>query len=240
MTTIRLDGLRTSDELTAAARSSLYRCLATAFSFPTPELSEAFASGRFLEELLAAAAALPFPLSADDGLRAGSTPAHEELQQEYIRLFEVGPGRPPCPLYEGSHRSGRTKIMEELVRFYEHFGLRPEPGDLPDHLCAELEFIHYLAFKETAALHTGADGLPYRLAQRDFLRRHLNRWLPVLRLRLEQLDPPRLYLSLARLAEEACRQDVRSLESGRGKPDKQMGRCPTDEEDPSGDKLSVR
>ncbi len=235
-----MDGLRTGDELAAAARSSLYRCLATAFSFPTPELSEAFASGGFLDELLAAAAALPFPLAADDGLRGGPTVAHEELQQEYIRLFEVGPGRPPCPLYEGSHRSGRMKIMEELVRFYEHFGLRPEAGDLPDHLCAELEFMHYLAFKEAAALHTGAEHLPYRLAQRDFLRRHLNRWLPKLRRRLEQLDPPRLYLSLARLAEEACRRDVRSLEPGRGKPDKQMGLCPTDEEGPSGDKLNVR
>ncbi len=240
MTTIRVDGLRTGDELAAAARSSLYHCLATAFSFPTPELSEAFTSGGFLDDLLAAAPTLPFPLPADDGLRADPALAHEELQQEYIRLFEVGPGRPPCPLYEGIHRSGRMKIMEELVRFYEHFGLRAEAGDLPDHLCAELEFMHYLAFKEAAALHAGADSLPYRLAQRDFLRRHLNRWLPRLRQRLEQLDPPRLYLSLARLAEEACRRDVRSLEPGRGKPDKQMGLCPTDEEGPSGDKLNVR
>lgn len=240
MTTIRLDGLRPGDELAAAARSSLYRCLAAAFSFPTPELREAFASGQFLEKLLAAAPALPFPLPAHDGLRGDSTLTHEELQQEYIRLFEVGPGRPPCPLYEGTHRSGRMKIMEELVRFYEHFGLRPEAGDLPDHLCAELEFMHYLAFKEAAALHTGADSQPYRLAQRDFLQRHLNRWLPRLRFRLEQLDALPIYLSLTRLAEEACRRDIRSLQSGRGKPDKQMGLCPTDQEGPSGDKLSVR
>lgn len=220
LTAIRLDGLRTGDELAAAARSSLYRCLAAAFSFPTSEMSEGFASGRLLEDLMAAAASLPFSLPTIDALRDDPVPANEEVQQEYIRLFEVGPGRPPCPLYEGSHRSGRTKIMEELVRFYEHFGLRHEAGDLPDHLCAELEFMHYLAFKEVAALHASADSLPYRLAQRDFLRRHLNRWLPRLRRRLEQLDPPSLYLSLARLAEEACHQDVHSLESGRGKPDK--------------------
>lgn len=214
MTAIRLDGLRPGDELTAAARSSLYRCLAAAFSFPTSELSEAFACGRFLDELLTTAAALPFALAVDDGLRGDPALAHDELEQQYIRLFEVGPGRPPCPLYEGFHRRGRMKIMEELVRFYEHFGLRAEAGDLPDHLCAELEFMHYLAFKEAAASQAGADSRPYRLAQRDFLRRHLNRWLPRLRLRLEQLEPAGLYLSLARLAEEACRQDVRSLEPG--------------------------
>jgi DMSO reductase family type II enzyme chaperone len=240
MTTIRLDGLRTGSEVAAAARSALYRCLATAFSFPTSEVSKAFASGGFLKDVLAVAAALPFPLPADDGLRADAAPTHEELQQEYIRLFEVGPGRPPCPLYEGAHRSGRTKIMEELVRFYEHFGLRHEAGDLPDHLCAELEFMHYLAFKEAAALHAGTDSLPYRLAQRDFLSRRLNRWLPKLHRRLEQLDPPNLYLSLARLAVQACQRDVRFLDSGRGKPDKQMGLCLTDDEDPSGDKLGVR
>ncbi len=240
MTTIRLEGLRASDELVAAARSSMYHYLATAFSFPTSEVSEAFASGRFLKELLAATAALPFPVRADDGLRADPALAHDELQQEYIRLFEVGPGRPPCPLYEGSHRSGRMKIMEELVRFYEHFGLRHEAGDLPDHLCAELEFMHYLTFKEAAALQAGADSLPYRLAQRDFLRRHLSRWLPKLRRRLEQLDPSSLYVPLARLAVDACQRDVRFLDSGRGKPDKQMGLCPTDEEGPSRDKLDVR
>jgi DMSO reductase family type II enzyme chaperone len=240
MTAIRLDGLRSGDELAAAARSSLYRCLAAAFSFPTPELSEAFASGRFLEELMSTVAALPFPLPVDDGLRSDPALAHDELEQEYIRLFEVGPGRPPCPLYEGFHRGGRMKNLEELVRFYEHFGLRAETGDLPDHLCAELEFMHYLAFKEAAAWHTGADSRPYRLAQRDFLRRHLNRWLPRVRLRLEQLEPPGPYLPLARLAEEACRRDVRSLEHGRGKPDTQVGVCLTDEEGPSGDKLSVR
>ena len=208
MTTASLDGLRTEDELAAAARSSLYGWLAAAFSFPSPELTEAFASGYFRDELQAVAAALPFALPVDDGLRTNLVPAHEELEEQYIRLFDVGPGRPPCPLYEGSHRRGRPEIMEDLVRFYEHFGLRHQEGDLPDHLCAELEFMHYLAFKQAAALQAGTDSEPYRLAQRDFLSRRLNRWLPRLLARLEQLDPPPLYLSLARLAAEACRRDA--------------------------------
>ena len=207
MTTVSLDGLRTKDELAAAARSSLYGWLAAAFSFPSPELTEAFASGNFRDELQAVAAALPFALPTEDSL-SDSGLSHEEMEQQYIRLFEVGPGRPPCPLYEGSHRRGRPEIMEDLVRFYEHFGLRHQVGDLPDHLCAELEFMHYLAFKQAAALQAGTDSEPYRLAQRDFLSRRLNRWLPLLLARLEQLDPPPLYLSLARLAAEACRRDA--------------------------------
>ncbi len=219
MTAVRLRGLTTQEELAAAARSAIYRSLAEAFAFPTPELSEAVASGRLLKELLAAAAELPFPISAGDGMEADPTLTHEQMEGEYIRLFDVGPGRPPCPLYEGSHRRGRQKIMEELVRFYEHFGLRHHEGDLPDHLCAELEFMHYLAFKQAAALHTGTDSEPYRLAQRDFLSRRLNRWLPRLRLRLEQLDPPRFYLSLSRLAEEMCHRDAGFLKGRGAKPD---------------------
>lgn len=212
-TTLRLDGLRTDAELAAAARSSLYRRLAEAFSFPLPELREAFVSGRFADELLAAVQALPFALATDGGL-VNPVLLHAEIEQEYIRLFEVGPGRPPCPLYEGAHRRGRTAIMEELVRFYEHFGLRHRDSDLPDHLCAELEFMHYLTFKEAAALSVGGDSRPYRLAQRDFLGRHLNRWLRLLRVRLERLDPPALYLSLGRLAEEACLRDAAWLAGG--------------------------
>ena len=219
MTGVRLEGLRSAQELAEAARSACYGWLAQAFAFPTPELTAAVASGRIREELDSAAADLPFPVAAGDEMAADPSATHEEMQEAYIRLFEVGPGHPPCPLYEGSHRRGRPKIMEELVRFYEHFGLRHQEGDLPDHVCAELEFMHYLAFKQAAARRAGTDGEPYRLAQRDFLARHLNRWLPKLRARMEQLDPPPFYLSLARLAEEVCHRDFRFLEGGGVKPD---------------------
>ena len=211
MTGVRLEGLSTQEELAAAARSAVYRCLAEAFAFPTPELSDAVASGRFSNELLDASAELPFPPPGIESMQALPGMTRDDLAGEYIRLFDVGPGGPPCPLYEGSHRRGRPKIMEELVRFYEHFGLRHQEGDLPDHLCAELEFMHFLAFKQAAALSTGADPEPCRLAQRDFLNRHLNRWLPRLRARLEQLQPPPFYLWLVRLAEEICHQDAAYL-----------------------------
>jgi DMSO reductase family type II enzyme chaperone len=142
---------------------------------------------------------------------AGPPPAAplETLQQAYISTFEVGVGRPFCPLYEGSHRGGRMKLMEELVRFYEHFGLKAQVGDHPDHLCAELEFLHYLAFKEAAALAHGDDVADLRRAQRDFLDRHLCRWLPRLRTRLQSAqDLPPFYNYLIDTATEFCRRDL--------------------------------
>jgi DMSO reductase family type II enzyme chaperone len=145
-------------------------------------------------------------------------PELDDLQQSYVSTFEVGIGRPFCPLYEGSFRSGRMKLMEDLVRFYEHFGLRPEAGDHPDHLCAELEFMHYLAFKEALreTVHEPVDDL--RRAQRDFLDRHLCRWIPRLRARLkEAADLPDFYVLVSELADEFCRRDLPWLRKMSGK-----------------------
>ena len=229
MTTVRLDGLRGQAEISAAARSSVYRRLAEAFAFPAADLVEAVAAGRFLAELQSEASALPFDLTLDGEMQTALADpglAHDELQQEYIRLFEVGPGRPPCPLYEGSHRGGGMKVMEEVVRFFEHFGLRAEPGDRPDHLCSELEFMHYLAFKEAAALSSGGETVAFVLAQRDFLSRRLRRWLPGLRARLEGLDSPPLYRALARLADEFVAADLTGLKRRKAKPDTEIVSLP--------------
>ncbi len=189
----------------AAARSALYRLLAEALAFPSAELAASVAAGRFLTGLERELDVLRFAPALDGDARAAiSDPAltREEMEAEYIRLFEVGPGRPPCPPYEGSHRSGRMKIMEELVRFYDYFGLRTLPGDLPDHLCAELEFLHYLTFREAET--GGLAQRSYRLAQRDFLERHLCRWLPRLRLRLEAAGPSPFYRSLIGFVADFC------------------------------------
>jgi len=225
VTAIRLEGLRGREGLAAAARSAIYRRLGEAFAFPTDALLKAVACGEFLSELRREAAELPFDLPLDGEARAALT-AVDALEQEYIRLFEVGPGRPPCPLYEGSHRGGRMKIMEELVRFYEHFGLQPGPGDQPDHLCAELEFMHYLAFKEAAALSKPGPSGAFRLAQRDFLERHLCRWLPRLRLRLEALGPPPFYSALVGVAGAFAAADRASLKESRAKPDTDLVSLP--------------
>jgi len=111
------------------------------------------------------------------------------------------------------------KLMEDLVRFYEYFGLRIQPGDHPDHLCAELEFMHYMAFKEAAALAHADPVADVRRAQRDFLDRHLCRWLPRIRSRLQSArDLPSFYLFAAELAEDFCRRDIAWLKAAWGKP----------------------
>jgi DMSO reductase family type II enzyme chaperone len=213
----------------AAARSLVYRSLSEAFDYPTEERWTALDSGDWPTAIAAVAEHLPWVPSFEDS----EVPPLAELQQAYVSLFEVGVGRPFCPLYEGSHRNGRLKLMEDLVRFYEYFGIRTLPGDHPDHLCAELDFMHYLAFKEAAAEERDDSTADLRRAQRDFLDRHLCRWLPRLRTRLGRdseirrpREVPAVYMELAAFAEAFCRADMEHLRIGGGNPHENVGRRP--------------
>lgn len=187
-------------DLPAGARSYAYRLASEASSFPDARVAQRLSSGDWLSDIEAVGANLPFPLPLTpelSSLLGDQVPPPAILEEDYIRLFEVGAGKPFCPPYEGSHRNGRMKLMEDLVRFYEHFGLIAHPGDLPDHICTELQFMHYLAFKEAAVASVGGERSGLARAQHDFLDRHLRRWLPRLEARLKSArEPSAFYTAL--------------------------------------------
>lgn len=214
----RIEGLATAEELQAASRSRFYQALERAFSFPQVTFYQAVRAGQFWTELLESGASLPYELALEErsGLGpAGVSVSYEEFQAEYIRLFDVGVGRPPCPLYGGVHLGGRKKVLEETVRFYNYFHLhRSQPSsELPDHITVELEFMHFLVFKEVAALHGAQDRTSYLRAQRDFLERHLARWVPKACRSLERQQPQPFFLALMSLTEEFLTRDLRHVRS---------------------------
>jgi DMSO reductase family type II enzyme chaperone len=102
----------------------------------------------------------------------------EPLRAEYSGLFEVGDQGPPVPLREELAHGGHGGLREEVVRYYEHFdyALAERFAWQPDHLSIELEFVHFLCYREATA--SGADAaLPFQLAQLDFVERHLSDWI---------------------------------------------------------------
>lgn len=121
--------------------------------------------------------------------RAFSYPDREDLEEDYLAAFEVGRGSAAVPLFEGMHRGdlGREGILEDLLRFYEYFGVRLNESNLeyPDHLVTELEFVAWLCLQAQAAEREGRDAAPFRRAARDFIDRHLATWLPAFRRKLE-------------------------------------------------------
>jgi DMSO reductase family type II enzyme chaperone len=192
---LREDGARL-----AAARSRAYRVIVEAFAYPEGEQLDSIRTGelaRALEESLGAVDPGLVEGIDREALRDGGV--EDGLAVEYTRLFDVGPSGPPCPLYGGLYGGARMKTMEEAVRFYNHFGLSlsSSPRELPDHLTTQLEFLHFLAFREAEALEAGRDAAPFRRAQRDFVERHPGRWLPKLRARLEKQHAPRFFVELA-------------------------------------------
>lgn len=209
---MQIDGLTTAEEVTTAARSQLYRLLADGLAYPDRAFFADLQAGRYRDRVEETCQALSYDLEpAFDGLVASGT--HIDFQAEYLRLFDVGMGVPPCPLYSGLYRGGRKAVMEELTRFYNFFGLSitQGAGELPDHLTTELEFMHFLVFKELAALHRGEDASPYRRAQADFLERQLVSWLPTLEARLQGLGPPPFYVALVWLTNTVARAELLSF-----------------------------
>lgn len=173
----------------------IYLLLGRCFSYPDEGLYEAMKGPQAQEELRILAERLPFEVDFK-GIPPFSLP-QEEVESEYINRFDIGLGpSPPCSLYEYEYRKGeltRRDILEELLRFHEHFDiqLRATERDYPDHLVAELEFMAFLAQKEADAVERGKDPDPYRLAQRDFLERRLTPWVERLdrRIRKKVRDP---------------------------------------------------
>ena len=214
----QIENLETAEELQAAARSRLYDLLAHAFAVPDPAFYRAVREGAFAAQVWENVAVLPYAFAFADGeavrQQFDEVGDHRELQSEYIRLFDVGTPRPPCPLYGGEYKKGRKGTMEELIRFYNYFGLRPSPcsRDMPDHITIELEFMHFLTFREVTALHHQQDRASYLRAERDFLERHLCAWVPRLGERVSRQQPHPFYAALAGLAEAFLAADLRYLQ----------------------------
>jgi DMSO reductase family type II enzyme chaperone len=213
----------------ARAWAALYALLSDAFAYPEGERLDAIRSGALARGLAEWVARLEPPLPvrvAWPALRdAGED--DDSLAAEYTRLFDPGVAAPPCPLYGGLHVGPQKTTMEEVLRFYHHFGLAPSGAgrDTPDHLCAELEFLHVLAFGEAERAARGEDAGSYQRGRRDFLARHPGRWVPMLRARLERERPPPFYAELAALLERCLAADLRELEArcGRAQRERSAG-----------------
>jgi len=214
MTEETLEGLTHPEAERAALRSRVYAAFAQAFEYPDEQFCEDIRSGALREAIRTILGAVsPALCESADWNALADAGRDDDLMVEYTRLFDVGASGPPCPLYGGLYGGARMKTMEEVVRFYNHFGLSTSkaPNELPDHLTTELEFLHYLAFREAQALEAGEDAGSYRRAQRDFLARHPGRWIPQLREKLEKEKPMAFFLELVRRIERFLQHDLAHL-----------------------------
>jgi DMSO reductase family type II enzyme chaperone len=196
----------------AVARSQVYLFLGRTFAFPSQALYDDVTGGRWQEHAAAFLPQLPFPVPPLEGGSPAVSP--DDFQAEYNRLFEIGAAAgPPCPLFSGFYDRDRMRVMEELIRFYNYFGLGLNKGQLPDHITVELEFMHFLTYKEAEAGQNGGDPESFRRAERDFLDRHLGKWVPVLRQKLVECQPLPFFGRLVAWTEDFLGRERQYLKS---------------------------
>lgn len=143
----------------------------------------------------------------------------QRLARCYSGLFEVGSEGPAVPLREGLASVGQAGVREEIVRFYSFFGYRlnEQRRWAFDHLSTELEFLHFLAFKEAHAADE-KEHLSLCLAQFDFLVRHPNSWYSKVREGVLRLSTEPYHRALVELLgdflERDCAWQGRTFEGG--------------------------
>ncbi len=130
----------------------------------------------------------------------------DKLKYEYSSLFEIGSDGPPCPIREDLQTGQRAGTREDLVRFYNFFNYKLEEkfAWAPDHLSVELEFMHFLCFREAS---DDANALSYQLAQVDFSARHLVRWVPELTTSVANTSSDSIYHRVMGLADKFLAAD---------------------------------
>lgn len=197
----------------AAVRSQLFQLLALGFVHPVQAFHEVLVDGSYPSALSQAARNafdIEIALGENQSLFA-------DYEADYIHLFQVGKrGQPIVHLNAGDHKEllgsgSRPEFLLEYSGWYRLFGLKTNEDDqaneFPDHIVCQLEFMAWLAHLEQSFDDAPESQRGYQCAQRDFCERHLQEFLELLVIALQQADRRSpvnpFFLNLTSLALEA-------------------------------------
>jgi len=168
-------------------RGALYAVFSLAFRYPSEEIAAFFGDPGLPEALAEFPAHEAGPLigELEAYVRSAEFPDDlARLERTYHALFHLEGG---VPLYEsvyrGAHEFQWVETLADVSGFYRAFGWEVVE-ERPDHLSAELEFMHVLALTEVRARAEAERGASRehleitREAERAFLRDHLAVWVP--------------------------------------------------------------
>ena len=192
----------------ALSRSKLYLLLSWSFLYPEDdEFLDYLQSGEFVDDGRVALSSLRNVLEGKVGPDAlenlddfskhldaveewvaseGMNWDIQDLRDDHRRVFSNVISL-DCPPYEtlfgNDHIFGQSYTMGDISGFYTAFGLQlcQDIHERLDHLSVELEFLHYLAYKESYALcHDSAEKLQTVVdAEKKFVKEHVGRWVPL-------------------------------------------------------------
>jgi TorA maturation chaperone TorD len=144
----------------------------------------------------------------------------EALVEEYRGTFgdtTVSLDCPPYEMYFGrSHIFQQTHELADISGFYKAFGLEVSKDDTAnrwDHIAVELEFLHFLTYKQAYAIENhGDEELKACLtAKKKFLNAHIGKWIQAFSKAVERKSPVGFYRHAANLANEFVHLDMENL-----------------------------
>ncbi len=149
--------------LSYSARALLTDAISRGFSYPVSDFYADLVSGEFIRSLhgewekVADSSPLISALTeVESGIGTIVTGRiRDNLESEYIELFEHNHKQQPLHLYGGLYlqsEGGRLEILQHYIRMYRNYGLDMEDGaEQADHLTVVLEFLSLL-YKQYAQL----------------------------------------------------------------------------------------
>jgi len=198
-------------------RMDAYRLLADGYHRPGPDLLDG--TGKLkscMERICSEAEQYISSMQSDIAGMAGEG----TLEVDYARLF-VGPFNLMAPPYGSVYLEGERQVMgastADVQQRYRAAGLDVDAGfkDAPDHIAAELEFMHFLIFKAMEAADKGdADHVVVSLTnQQAFLEIHLGAWIHEFASKVVDNAATSFYRNLARATETFIKDDYQILSS---------------------------
>ena len=195
-------------------RFDTYRLLANAFYLPDECLIDSLVTlekcmkeicGKSLEHN-----SMPVGIGKKDGI--------ELMKVDYAKLF-VGPFSLLAPPYGSVYLEGGGVVMgnstADVQKWYQATGLDVDAQfkDAPDHVAAELEFMHFLIFKEMeVAEQEETEGvIKYLKMQRSFLEYHLGAWVSDFAENVVNNAQTTYYRNLARATKAFVMDDLQTI-----------------------------
>ena len=196
------------------ATSHMYRLLSFCFLYPSEEMQQALRDGSLASQMKTISQTLPyaskireevvtFISSLTDNV---SKVRPSSIQTEYDVLFGQSEEL-PCPPYETSYNTEQifstSRKLADIAGFYRAFGLSTSGTwhDRVDHVAAELEFMHFLTFKEAHAIASGkqSEAQLTKDASLKFLKEHVLEWVGSFAENLQKVSKVPYYASLGEL-----------------------------------------
>jgi len=144
----------------------------------------------------------------------------ELMKVDYAKLF-VGPFSLLAPPYGSVYLERERMVMgnstADVQKWYRSTGLDVDAQfkDAPDHIAAELEFMHFLIFKEIEAANLGdtENFIGYLTMQGSFLEDHLGAWISDFADNVVNHAQTNFYQNLVRTTESFVKNDCHIISS---------------------------